>query len=886
MGDRTTTSTDVTDWPLVGRADEIRLLRDLLTASTPRHAVLAGPSGVGTTRLAHEGLAIARQLGMETAEAAATRSAAQIPFGAVASLLHAAAPGEAAFDDRFDVLRRSVAALAARPDDRRLLLLVDDAHLLDDASATFVHQVAATGVATVIATVQAGEPAPDPVTALWKDELAARIDVAGLDPDATAELLGSVLGSPVDPATAVELIERCQGNALFLRELLDGALDDGSLRREAGLWRLVAPLSPSDRLVEIVEARLGRLDDDERALMELVAYGEPLGQAELTALSDPALPEALERRGLLVSRIDEHRLEIRLAHPVYGDVVRARTPALRARAVAESLASVVEHTGAHRHEDVLRVAGWRLLAGGGQPQVLLDGAAAARWRYDFPLAERLARAAAHAGAGFDAALLAAHVTGLDGRRDEAEDQLAVLADAAEGDDQIGQVALVRFDHGAPATGDDRADPLAAAEATVTDPVWRDRLAARRLVSVLESQGPKAAFEAARPLIDRAHGDALAYASLVAAYSLARMGCIGAALELSERGAAARQDVDTPLASYPWWHTVTSCTALQYAGRFAEADRLIDEHHAQALAEGSAEAQAIFAALRAGAAGDAGGAETGAGRAREALAVHQRLGLLVHARRDHTVAAMAAALAGRAGDAVEHLAALDDLGLPALLRDEVDVLQARGWAAAAAGDLPAAGEHFGRAADLGERTGDLVGQAAALHALARIGRARDVRDRLLAVAALIEGDLAAARAAHTDALAHADAPGLDKVSLEFEAMGADLLAAEAAADAAVARRREGDVRDAAAAERRAGLIAARAQHPATPALQAVEARARLTPAERETANLAAAGRSNKDIAAHLVLSTRTVENRLQRVYEKLGIAGRADLATELAPDEDP
>src|SRR5690606_37758392 len=147
----------------------------------------------------------------------------------------------------------------------------------------------------------------------------------------------------------------------------------------------------------------------------------------------------------------------------------------------------------------------------------------------------------------------------------------------------------------------------------------------------------------------------------------------------------------------------------------------------------------------------------------------------------------------------------------------------------------------------------------------------------------DGDLAPARVAHVAALVEADAPGLDKVSLEFEEMGADLLAAEAAADAAVARRHVGDVRDAAGAARRAGLLAGRAEQPMTPALHPVEARARLTAAERETAALAAAGRSNKDIAAHLVLSTRTVENRLQRVYEKLGIAGRSELAAELATD---
>ena len=109
MGDNpiTDSSTGANDWPLVGRSGEVRLLRDLLTAPTVRHVVLAGPPGVGKTRLAQEGMAVARRLGMEIAEAAATRSAAQIPFAAVAPVLHAAAPTGRAFHDRFDLLRRS-----------------------------------------------------------------------------------------------------------------------------------------------------------------------------------------------------------------------------------------------------------------------------------------------------------------------------------------------------------------------------------------------------------------------------------------------------------------------------------------------------------------------------------------------------------------------------------------------------------------------------------------------------------------------------------------------------------------------------------------------------------------------------------------------------------
>jgi len=44
-------------------------------------------------------------------------------------------------------------------------------------------------------------------------------------------------------------------------------------------------------------------------------------------------------------------------------------------------------------------------------------------------------------------------------------------------------------------------------------------------------------------------------------------------------------------------------------------------------------------------------------------------------------------------------------------------------------------------------------------------------------------------------------------------------------------------------------------------------------------LAASGRSNRRIAEE-ILSLRTLENYLHRVYEKLGIAGRSDLAAAL------
>lgn len=53
---------------------------------------------------------------------------------------------------------------------------------------------------------------------------------------------------------------------------------------------------------------------------------------------------------------------------------------------------------------------------------------------------------------------------------------------------------------------------------------------------------------------------------------------------------------------------------------------------------------------------------------------------------------------------------------------------------------------------------------------------------------------------------------------------------------------------------------------------------LTAQEREVVRLAAAGASNRDIAAQLFLSPRTVGYHLYKAFPKLGITSRAQLAT--------
>ena len=56
---------------------------------------------------------------------------------------------------------------------------------------------------------------------------------------------------------------------------------------------------------------------------------------------------------------------------------------------------------------------------------------------------------------------------------------------------------------------------------------------------------------------------------------------------------------------------------------------------------------------------------------------------------------------------------------------------------------------------------------------------------------------------------------------------------------------------------------------------------LTTSERRVAERAAAGQSNRDIAAALMISIRTVESQLSAVYRKLDVRSRTQLAARLA-----
>jgi DNA-binding CsgD family transcriptional regulator len=168
----------------------------------------------------------------------------------------------------------------------------------------------------------------------------------------------------------------------------------------------------------------------------------------------------------------------------------------------------------------------------------------------------------------------------------------------------------------------------------------------------------------------------------------------------------------------------------------------------------------------------------------------------------------------------------------------------------------------------------------LHDLARLGEAAAVQARVHDLASTVAGPLAAARVLHVDALVSGDPAAMAAACEALAGCGAALLAAEACEGAAEEYRRAGDSRTATAQLRRAAELRSACDGAATPGLARAEGPSPLTKREAEIALLAAKGLASKDIATQLFVSVRTVDNHLARIYDKLGVAGRAGLSDAL------
>ena len=872
------------NWPLIGRNDELDTFTAALDNPNATGLVLVGAAGVGKTRLAAECLHLASERGDACTRVVASRSASSIPYGAIAPLLP---PGLIALEQGLTALRQVTIALSQLADGRRLVMTVDDAHSLDEASAVLLEQLAATRAAFLIVTIRSGERPPEPITALWKDHGLERITIDALDRSRADHFATTMLGEDVDEGALGQLWAKSEGNPMFLRELVLGAVQDGSLVSERGSWKMHGELGPSDRLTELVGARLTGLSNDEIEALEYVALGEPIGLDLTARLCDPDAMESVERSGLVVLQRDGRRSELRLAHPMYGEVLRARTPAIRARSVSRRLAEAVEQTGALRREDPLRVSLWRIDGGGVPPLALLEaGAAQALFAHEFDIARRLAHLAFETAPSFGSGMLLLDVLYQANRTDESSALFDRVLPLAADDRQRAEAAVMYATSLFWKTGDvERA--IAVMEAALHklgDSVERNWLLAFRALVEVQAGHSALAFEMMEPLLESDEPLTFVRASLSASLAISILGRCLDAVELSDRAISTRKELGAHTTLFETGLLmVAKAVALNEAGRIDEAYEVAAFTRLLAADTNDVSSIGFCGIALARICLSSGKLREAAAWAETSISAFRAYGHPGPLRWALGYLGLAWAWLGELRDAADVLGELDVLPPhPAGMLD-VDIERARAWIAVGTGELEAARSALAELADRMRSTGQHSFEATVLFDLARLGDARQVTQRLAEIASFAQGDLYAAMSAAASASATGGDAELGLAAERMIELGAQLFAAELAVAASEGHRRDGDQRRAAEWARRATDLIDACGGPRTPGLVQVDAPVPLTQRERDVALLAAQGMTSKMIGERLYVASRTVDNHLARIYMKLGVSNRIELASLLGVD---
>jgi DNA-binding CsgD family transcriptional regulator len=357
---------------LIGRDAELLHLERLLAgARTGASAVLVvrGEPGIGKSALL-EGAAVAAS-GMRVLRARGVESEVELPFSGLHELLRpllgalddlpapqaealrtALALGEGPPSGPFAVGAATLSLLATSAEREPLLVLVDDLHWLDGASASAVAFAARRLVADPVAVVMGVRDGH--VTATDGAGLPELV-LGGLDAGAARALLARSAPGPVTPEVADWAVGATGGNPLALVEL---AAEAPGLRVD--LFDRPAPAG--DRVRAGFTRRLAGLSDGARRLLVVAAASEGGGvetlarAAEALGIPMAALDEA-EAAGFV--RLEGGTVEFR--HPLVRSVAYGAAEPAERRAAHAALADAASAEGSadrgawHRAAAAIRV---------------------------------------------------------------------------------------------------------------------------------------------------------------------------------------------------------------------------------------------------------------------------------------------------------------------------------------------------------------------------------------------------------------------------------------------------------------------------------------------------------------------------------------------------
>ncbi|MFN8228061.1 MAG: LuxR C-terminal-related transcriptional regulator [Mycobacterium sp.] len=830
-----------------------------------------GSAGAGKSRIAREAMQRAAARGSDTRWVVGTSAGRSIPLGAFTAWTQ---PG---VTDTVQLVRRVIESLtAAGP---ATVIVVDDAHRLDDLSAFVVNQIVQRRTAQVILTLPDGEPIPPAVQEITEAGRFTRVDLPTLSPAETEMLLSAALDSAIDPDAAQRLWNLTHGNVLYLRNIVEQEISDGRLVRQRGFVRWLGdPVLPRG-LVALIESRMGGLPDPVSDVVDTLAVGEPIDLAALQRITDPAAIEEADTRGLIVLDSLAGGVQVRLAHPLFGQIRRKRAPATKLRRLRGLVAA--ELAGSDDIRIVVRRATLTLEADDApDADLLLRAAHGAVWLADLPLANRLAEAATRAGAGPEPNFVRAHALSWLGRGEEAESVLAGIPTDGLTDGECARLAFLRASNLLWAIGDPaRAKAVIDDAARVAPPGARTYIDAFYTVYWFATDRPDLAAEAAEPLVLHDLPPVVgAEIGWVLTAIAADAGRTSVAVEYAKAGYdAATRSLDAPHMRFNIADAHVG--ALLVAGSIPDALEVADWVRGQA-ADLPGAAQSLGAGI-------AGRAALGAGRLDDARVLLERASTGLTAAgygagwgfRYRVPNVMALAISDSTGPAVEALAELDRVRRTFRSLDHEQSL-ARAWVSAAQGAVSEAIAIVRSAAERASSKGQFAVEVMCLQTAAQFGDPT-CAPRLRELESVVEGPRVGLAARFARALRDGDAAEMSSLSEEFESMGDVVAATDAAAHAAVRYRAQELRGSSLTCSARASALAEQCGGLTTPVLYRAVESLPFTDREREIVSLLAAGLSNREVAERLTLSVRTVESHIYRAMNKTGTGSREELVKLLS-----
>ncbi len=850
---------------MVGRAAELELITEAINSpSVCAGVVINGAMGVGKSRLARTAVATCGRAVVHWT--AGSTAAKAIPLGAFINWLSA---------DTYDALQATGQVIAKLVGDAKpglRVVVVDDAHLLDDTSAFMLQQLADRGLARLVLTVCTGATVSDAVAALWRGGRLERVDLAPLGHTDCVELVEAVLEGPVDPVSERRLWRLTHGNVRFIRHIVEQELQAGRLHRNDGTWTWLPGAVCPASVCDLIEHQMGELPEHVAEVVDLLSVAEALPSRMLTDLVGVGPMEEAEKRSLIVvDGTDEPA--VRLAHPLYGEVRRMRAGHIRLRRLRGTVASALQPSADPRH--VLRRAALLLESDVTTPaRDMLRAAEAALWWGDGGLALRFAQVASSAGAGRPASLASAEALIMTGQLDDAQ---AVLADdTARADAAV----------------------LTAARAKILFLQGRSTEALAELRTARDGRqgSDDGVLEAMRAFAAACAGD-LATATRAADMAL---GCTGLpdfstvlasaakAIAMGELGTA--DDLESTVTPA---RTLGACSASTSFLRFALAEAhgfalqlLGFADAAEGVVDGVREDDQppdvyCWISMMSGSASLAVGRVDDAVRQlRAALSAQRATFLGGWLSRYHLELAIAHAIRGESDAAKQCWRRYESMPRPAMAFLEPMEMLATAWISASMGAVSRAIAEARTAAVTAATRGQPAREVLCLQVATRFGDATTVA-RLGELAHVVGGRRVSAAAAHAAALASGDGEGLMAASDRYAEMGDLLAAVDAAAQASLAFRHADRNGSALGATGRSRELAERCGDVRTPALTDAAAPPVFTGREREVIMLAGRGLTNREIAERLQLSVRTVEGHLYRAAGRVGARDRNELARAIS-----